>query len=55
MPTYRITSSAGVDMGSYEAESPEDALELMARDAGYRSAEHAAEVAGRFDGTIEEA
>ena len=53
MTTYQITSSAGVDMGIYEATSPEDALDAMARDAGYQSQADAAEQVGSFDGTVE--
>lgn len=52
--TYRITSSAGLNMGTFAATSEQAALDAMARDAGYRDAAHAAEVAGPFDGTIEE-
>jgi len=39
MSTYQITSSAGVDMGTYEATTREAALDAMAREAGY--ADHA--------------
>ena len=51
--TFRIISSAGQDMGTYTAETPAEALDAMARDAGYASAEEAAEVAGPFEGTVE--
>lgn len=51
---YQITSSAGVDMGVYEADSPEDALDAMARNAGYRDQADAAAVAGPFTGTVVE-
>jgi hypothetical protein len=54
MMAYQITSSAGVDMGTYEADTAEGALDAMARDAGYRDQVHAAEVAGPFDGTVRE-
>lgn len=37
MRTYKIVSNQGVDMGAFEAESPEGALEAMSRDAGYKS------------------
>lgn len=55
MSRYQITSSAGVDMGTYEADSPEGALDAMARDAGYLDRADAAEVAGPFTGTVIEA
>jgi hypothetical protein len=35
MTTYKITSSAGMDMGTWEAESPEAAMAAMHADAGY--------------------
>jgi hypothetical protein len=54
MTTYRITSSAGQDMGTYEAASAAEALDKMAQDAGYTDAADAASVAGPFDGTVEE-
>lgn len=37
MTTYKITSSAGIDMGTYTAPSESDALDALARDAGYES------------------
>lgn len=54
MTSYQITSSAGVDMGIYEGETPADALDAMARDAGYKSQADAAAVAGPFTGTVVE-
>jgi len=54
MTTYRIESSAGVEMGTFEAESAVGALDAMAREAGYRDQAHAAEVAGPFDGKVVE-
>lgn len=51
--TFRIVSSAGVDMGTYTAETPAEALDSMAQDAGYADAADAADVAGPFDGTVE--
>jgi hypothetical protein len=53
MTTYQIISSAGVDMGTFEGETEAEALDAMARDAGYRDQAEAAEVAGPFDGTVE--
>lgn len=46
MASYKITSSAGVDLGTREAESPEAAIEAMHQDAGYRDSEHAADALG---------
>jgi hypothetical protein len=55
MSYFQIISSAGVDMGIYEGASPNDALDAMARDAGYRDAADAAEVTGEwFDGAVAE-
>jgi hypothetical protein len=53
MTTYQIISSAGVDMGTFEGETEAEALDALARDAGYRDHEEATEVAGPFDGTVE--
>lgn len=52
--TFRIISSAGMEMGVFEGETREEALEAMARDAGYASLAEATEVAGPFEGTVEE-
>lgn len=60
MSRYQITSSEGVDMGIYEGATPAEALDAMARDAGYRdeagmSASEAVEDARKQIRTWEEA
>ena len=37
MKRYQIWSASGVDMGIFEAGTARDALEMQARDAGYKS------------------
>ena len=37
MARYKITSEAGLDMGTYDATSPQEALDRFAQDAGYKS------------------
>lgn len=52
--TWRITSGAGVDMGTYPGETEADALDAMARDAGYRDQAHAERVTCAFGGDVTE-
>jgi len=50
---YRIVSSAGVELGTYEGETEREALDAMARDAGYASqADAEARGVAPFDGRI---
>jgi hypothetical protein len=37
MSFYRIVSNEGIDLGTYEGNTPTEALDAMARDAGYKS------------------
>jgi hypothetical protein len=37
MKSYKITSEAGLEMGSYQADSVQEALDHFAQDAGYKS------------------
>ena len=49
---WSITSAAGVALGTYAGDSVADALDAMARDAGYASQEAASSVVGLFDGHV---
>lgn len=46
MTIWTITSGAGVVLGDYPGETAADALDALARDAGYRDAADAAEASG---------
>lgn len=43
MRKWKITSAAGVEMGVYEGETADEALDAMARGAGYESQADAVE------------
>lgn len=51
--TYEITNTkSGFVLGRYDAETEAEALEIMARDAGYKTYAEACEVAPAEDGEI---
>ena len=49
---WRIISDAGQDLGVYVGDSVADALDAMARDAGYASQETAMSAVGPFRGRV---
>ena len=45
--TYHIIQTvSGVDLGYYEGQTPDEALDAMARDAGYENYDHLLSVTG---------
>lgn len=44
MSSYKITSGAGIELGTYVGATKKDALDAMARDAGYRDHADACDV-----------
>lgn len=54
MMRYQITNPrTGVELGTYEAESKQEALDMMAEDAGYSSYAAASDVTGEYDLSVE--
>jgi len=53
MTTYTISNrSSGITLGQYDADTPAQALDAMARDAGYDDYAEACEVAPSDNGEI---
>jgi len=55
MKHFQITTATGENMGIFEGETEEGALDAMARDAGYRDQAHVIAIGvSPFVGTVEE-
>lgn len=52
MSKWRIISEAAVDMGIFDGETADEALDAMARDSGYKDQAHAESVVGPFTGRV---
>jgi len=52
---WRIVSAAGQDLGVYLGETEGQALDALAREAGYQDQADAADVAGPFVGAVSRA
>lgn len=52
MTRWRIVSIQGIDLGVYEGATGLDALDALAREAGYRDADDAERTVGVFLGSI---
>lgn len=50
---YKITNTvSGIELGTYEGRTPEEALDAMAVLSGYRDYSHACEIAASASGEI---
>ena len=52
--SFTVISEEGVYLGTYDAECPLLARDMLAREAGYRDADAMDRTVGRFHGTVEE-